>query len=197
MGPINLSRAALPAAVLFIFLSIPALAQDTQARSKPRFHGFALKVHGVKTSPWTWTRFGGAFQARQAGGLGLNVSYAPVPSLAAYVAADLLVVASEYLTGWTTYEAGAQMRLPLHPLLMPYTSVGLGHLSSLNNFPGYNFATFGVGVEFFALRRLALHYEAQLGLPLGNGTWQGQSVPLLSNYRRQFLGLSLYLGAAR
>ena len=147
MGPINLSRAALPAAVLFIFLSIPALAQDTQARSKPRFHGFALKVHGVKTSPWTWTRFGGAFQARQAGGLGLNVSYAPVPSLAAYVAADLLVVASEYLTGWTTYEAGVQMRLPLHPLLMPYTSVGLGHLSSLNNFPGYNFATFGVGVE--------------------------------------------------
>ena len=196
MGPINLSRAALPAAVLFIFLSIPALAQDTQARSKPRFHGFALKVHGVKTSPWTWTRFGGAFQARQAGGLGLNVSYAPVPSLAAYVAADLLVVASEYLTGWTTYEAGLQMRLPLHPLLMPYASAGLGHLSA-DNSPGYNFATFGVGVEFFALRRLALHYGAQLGLPLGNGTWQGQSVPLLNNYRRQFLGSSVYLGVAR
>src|SRR2546428_10287203 len=98
MGPINLSRAALPAAVLFIFLSIPALAQDTQARSKPRFHGFALKVHGVKTSPWTWTRFGGAFQARQAGGLRLNVSYAPVPSLAAYVAADPLPLTYQHLT---------------------------------------------------------------------------------------------------
>jgi len=178
--------------------SRPALAQDdTQARPKPRFHGFAFKVHGVKTSPWTWTCFGGTCQARQAGGLGLNVSYAPVPTLAAYVAADLLVEASsEYLTGWTTYEAGLQMRLPLHPLLMPYASAGLGHLSA-DNSPGYNFATFGVGVEFFALRRLALHYGAQLGLPLGNGTWQGQSVPLLNNYRRQVLGLSVYLGAAR
>src|SRR2546428_7225630 len=113
--------------------SRPALAQDdTQARPKPRFHGFAFKVHGVKTSPWTWTRFGGTFQARQAGGLGLNVSYAPVPSLAAYVAADLLVLASEYLTGWTTYEAGGPNGPPLHPLPLPDTRVGPGPRSPLN-----------------------------------------------------------------
>src|SRR2546426_2011671 len=109
--------------------SRPALAQDdTQARPKPRFHGFAFKVHGVKTSPWTWTCFGGTCQARQAGGLGLNVSYAPVPTLAAYVAADLLVEASsEYLTGWTTYEAGVPMRLPLHPPLLPDALAGPVH----------------------------------------------------------------------
>ncbi len=197
----SISQAALPAAVLLVLLSIPARAQDTQARSKPRFHGFGFKVHGVKTSPWTWTcSLGGTSntcQARQAGGLGLSVSYAPVPSVAAYVAADLLVEEFENLRGWRTYEAGLQMRVPLHPLLMPYASAGLGHLSAGIYYPSYNFATFGVGVEFFALRRLAFHYGAQLGLPLGNGTWQGQSVPLLNNYRRQFLGLSLYLGAAR
>jgi len=127
----------------------------------------------------------------------LNVSYAPVSNVAVYIAADLLVEDFENLSGWKTYEGGLQMRFPLHPLLMPYASAGLGHLSAGIYYPSYTFATFGVGVEFFALRRLAFHYGAQLGLPLGNGTLQGQSVPLLNNYRRQFLGLSLYLGAPR
>ena len=126
----------------------------------------------------------------------MNVSYAPVPNVAVYIAEDLLVEEFENLSGWKTYEAGLQIRFPVHALLMPYASAGLGHLST-NNFPSYSFATFGVGVEFFAWRRLAFHYGAQLGLPLGSGTGGGQSVPLLNNYRRQFLGLSLYVGARR
>ena len=178
------------------YLSTPALPQDTQARSKPRFHGFAIKVHVVKTSPWTCNLGGPATcQAREAGGLGVNISYAPVPNVAVYLAADLLVERFEYLNGWKTYEAGLQMRLPLHRLLMLYATAALGHLSAGIDYPSYTVGTFGGGVELFPLRRLGVHYGAQLGVPLGDGKWQGQSVPLLNNYRRQFLGLSLYLGA--
>jgi hypothetical protein len=148
-------------------------AQDTAERL-PAFTGLSLGLDLVRTSAWSFDEQipelgrDQHYDIPSAGGLGFSVSYALTPYLAPFVAASLSLYGSE-LSGFSTYQAGIEGRLPqAGRRLLPFAQASLGRLSWSGNMR-YGFVEAGAGTELFPFERVALRLALQGAWPLGDG----------------------------
>jgi hypothetical protein len=152
---------------------VPLQAQRS-AEPPPAFTGLSLGIDLVRTSSWSFDEQIPELDRDQhydipsAGGLGFSVSYALTPYVAPFAAASLSLYGSE-LSGFSTYQAGVEGRLPKAGRgLLPFAQVSVGRLSWSGNMR-YGFVEAGAGAELFPFDRVALRLALQRGWPLGDG----------------------------
>lgn len=151
-------------------------APEVFGQEAPRLRGAAIAVHGI---------YGHSVEygANDLGGIGVEVDYAPVAFLAAYVAGTAILVDADG-NGWRTKEAGLDGRLKLNRVLVLHAALGVGNRTS-SSFSDYSFAAFGAGVDAFVSSRLALQLRIDRIEP------RSTTAP---GYLRNQFGLVLHLG---
>lgn len=200
--------------LLFAFLAIATLgvspsrgeAQDSSAGGRPVHRGFALELLLVGTKPWTtteYTEFGISVSTiEEAGGLGLNLSYAVHPRLALFASADLSFYGNE-LSGYTLVLGGAEYRWSLSERFEATLGGGLGRYVESSNIRFTVGALHG-GIEFFLFRRLSIGAGVQVVDAIGDGKRLPGVIPhdgtpttrvtLDGTIRRRWYGVSWYPG---
>lgn len=197
------ARAILPLlALALLALAAPAMAQTSSDDGPHGHRGLALRVRAVDYSAWAYTEtYPNGLETRlsigDASGFGLGLAYSLHPAVALTAAADIGLYGQADFSAVSFRTVGIEIRRALRPNVIPSLDLSAGWFADSGG-REHPIAVFGVALDYFRWRRVAVRTGAEFSRALTDGRRDGDPawVVTLDNHPERFhLGISWHLGA--